>query len=97
MKKGIIVTLMALLAALAVTTVAAAAPTYMSIATGGTSGTYYVVGGAIASAITKGGKIQCTAETGNASVANLNLVATRRHRDRVRPERHRVLGLQTAS
>lgn len=76
MKKGIIVTFMALLAALAVTTVAAAAPTYMSVATGGTSGTYYVVGGAIASAITKGGKIQCTAETGNASVANLNLVAT---------------------
>ena len=72
MKKGIIVTFMALLAALAVT----AAPTYMSVATGGTSGTYYVVGGAIASAITKGGKIQCTAETGNASVANLNLVAT---------------------
>ena len=76
MKKGIIVTFMALLAAFAVTTVAAAAPTYMSVATGGTSGTYYVVGGAIASAITKGGKIQCTAETGNASVANLNLVAT---------------------
>ena len=76
MKKGIIVTFMALFAALAVTTVAAAAPTYMSVATGGTSGTYYVVGGAIASAITKGGKIQCTAETGNASVANLNLVAT---------------------
>ncbi len=76
MKKGIIVTFMALLAALAVTTVAAAAPTYMSVATGGTSGTYYVVGGAIASAITKGGKIQCTAETGNASVSNLNVVAT---------------------
>ena len=76
MKKGVIITFMALLAALAVTTVAAAAPTYMSVATGGTSGTYYVVGGAIASAITKGGKIQCTAETGNASVANLNLVAT---------------------
>ena len=56
MKKGIIVTFMALLAAFAVTTVAAAAPTYMSVATGGTSGTYYVVGGAIASAITKGRK-----------------------------------------
>ena len=44
MKKGIIVTLVALLAALSLTTVAMAAPTYMSIATGGTTGTYYAVG-----------------------------------------------------
>ena len=73
MKKGIIVTLVALLAALSLTTVAMAAPTYMSIATGGTTGTYYAVGGAV----TKGGKIQCTAETGNASVANVNLIATK--------------------
>ena len=77
MKKGIIVTLVALLAALSLTTVAMAAPTYMSIATGGTTGTYYAVGGALAAAVTKGGKIQCTAETGNASVANVNLIATK--------------------
>jgi TRAP transporter TAXI family solute receptor len=46
----------------------------MSIATGGVSGTYYPIGGAIAQAVSKGGAIQATAETGNASVANLNLI-----------------------
>ena len=46
----------------------------VSIATGGTSGTYYPIGGAIAQAVSKGGQIQATAETGNASVANLNLL-----------------------
>ncbi|NLD05687.1 MAG: TAXI family TRAP transporter solute-binding subunit [Synergistaceae bacterium] len=76
MKKVIIVTLVALLAALSFTAVASAA-TYMSVATGGTSGTYYAVGGALAAAVTKDGKIQCTAETGNASVANSNLIATK--------------------
>lgn len=55
----------------------ASAVSYMSIATGGTSGTYYPIGGAIASAVTKAGKIQCTAETGNASVANANLISTK--------------------
>lgn len=55
----------------------ASAVSYMSIATGGTSGTYYPIGGAIASAVTKAGKVQCTAETGNASVANANLVAAK--------------------
>ena len=77
MKKGIIATVVALLAALSLTAVASAAPVYMSVATGGTTGTYYAVGGALAAAVTKGGKIQCTAETGNASVANANLVATK--------------------
>lgn len=77
MRKGIIVTLVALLAALSMGAAALAAPTYMSIATGGTTGTYYAVGGALAAAVTKGGNIQCTAETGNASVANMNLVATK--------------------
>jgi TRAP transporter TAXI family solute receptor len=52
-----------------------AAKSYVSIATGGTSGTYYPIGGAIAAAVTKGSDIQATAETGNASVANINLVA----------------------
>lgn len=77
MKKGIIAAVVALLAALSLTTVAVAAPVYMSVATGGTTGTYYAVGGALAAAVTKGGKIQCTAETGNASVANANLIATK--------------------
>ncbi len=53
---------------------AAAAKDYVSIATGGTSGTYYPIGGAIAQAVSKAGTIQATAETGNASVANLNLI-----------------------
>lgn len=52
-----------------------AAQTFLSIATGGTSGTYYPIGGAIAQAVSKGSGIQATAETGNASVANINLLA----------------------
>ena len=52
----------------------AQAKDYVSIATGGTSGTYYPIGGAIAQAASKSGTIQATAETGNASVANLNLI-----------------------
>jgi len=76
MKKATILTLAALLFAFSFAGVASAA-TYISIATGGTSGTYYPIGGAIASAVTKAGKIQCTAETGNASVANTNLIASK--------------------
>ena len=56
---------------------AAQAKTFLSIATGGTSGTYYPIGGAIAQAASKGAPdLQVTAETGNASVANLNLIGT---------------------
>lgn len=76
MKKVIIVALVAVMAAFSFTSIASAA-TYMSIATGGTTGTYYAVGGALAAAVTKAGKIQCTAETGNASVANVNLIQTK--------------------
>jgi TRAP transporter TAXI family solute receptor len=47
----------------------------LSIATGGTTGTYYPIGGAIASAASKNPNIQATAETGNAAVANTNLVS----------------------
>lgn len=43
---------------------------FLSIATGGTSGTYYPIGGAIAKAVSESGALQVTAETGNASVAN---------------------------
>lgn len=63
------------LATFAFSGTAFAAKTFLSIATGGTSGTYYPIGGAIAAAVTKGSDIQATAETGNASVANANLVA----------------------
>ncbi|MDR1935384.1 MAG: TAXI family TRAP transporter solute-binding subunit [Candidatus Accumulibacter sp.] len=52
----------------------AQAKDYVSIATGGTSGTYYPIGGAIAQAVSKSDAVQATAETGNASVANLNLL-----------------------
>ena len=76
MKKVIIVALVAVMAAFSFTAMASAA-TYMSVATGGTSGTYYAVGGALAAAVTKDGKVQCTAETGNASVANANLISTK--------------------
>ncbi|MEG1642331.1 MAG: TAXI family TRAP transporter solute-binding subunit, partial [Synergistaceae bacterium] len=74
MKKGFIYAVVTLMAVLTISSVASAA-TYMSIATGGTAGTYYAVGGALAAAVTKDGKLRCTAETGNASVANINLVS----------------------
>ena len=51
------------------------AKSYMSIATGGTAGTYYAVGGGIAKVISKASDIQVTAETGNGSVANVNLLS----------------------
>jgi len=62
-------------AVIAFASVACAAKNYVSIATGGTSGTYFPIGGAIAQTVTKGSDIQATAETGNASVANINLVS----------------------
>ncbi len=46
----------------------------VSIATGGTSGTYYPIGGAIAKAVSTGTNIKASAESSNASVANVNLV-----------------------
>lgn len=52
----------------------AGAAAYVSIATGGTAGTYYPIGGAIAKAASNNPAIKATAETGNASVANINLL-----------------------
>ncbi|MDR3331514.1 MAG: TAXI family TRAP transporter solute-binding subunit [Synergistaceae bacterium] len=75
MAKRRILTVIALaVAAVVVCGTAFAADVFLSIATGGTSGTYYPIGGAIAQAVSKGSGIQATAETGNASIANLNLV-----------------------
>lgn len=74
-KKMMIVLFVAVMAAFSFCGTAFAAKTFLSIATGGTSGTYYPIGGAIAAAVSKGSDIQATAETGNASVANVNLVA----------------------
>jgi TRAP transporter TAXI family solute receptor len=63
------------LACLAVLGASSAFAASISIATGSTSGTYYPIGGAIAAAVSKNPDIKATAETGNAAVANTNLVA----------------------
>jgi len=56
---------------------AASAKTFISLATGGTGGTYYPIGGGMADLISRHlPDIQMTSETGNASVANLNLIGT---------------------
>ena len=73
--KQVITIVLAVTTILASASIAFAAKNYVSIATGGTSGTYFPIGGAIAQAVTKGSDIQATAETGNASVANINLIA----------------------
>ena len=55
----------------------ASAQTFLSLATGGTGGTYYPIGGGMADVISKAlPDVQVTAETGNASQANLNLIGT---------------------
>ena len=74
MKKLTTLAALAALGALVFAGAVQAAQERVSIATGGTAGTYYPIGGAIAQAVSKGGKVQATAETGNASVANLNLL-----------------------
>jgi len=67
---------LALLASIALAGTASA-KTFLSIATGGTTGTYYPIGGAIAQTVSKHAPdLQVTAETGNASAANLNLIGT---------------------
>jgi hypothetical protein len=54
---------------------AAAAKTFFAVATGGTGGTYYPLGGALAQALsTKIPDLIVTAQSGNASTANLNLI-----------------------
>jgi hypothetical protein len=55
----------------------ASSQTFLSLATGGTGGTYYPIGGGMADVISKAlSDVQVTAETGNASQANLNLIGT---------------------
>ena len=55
----------------------ASAQTFLSLATGGTGGTYYPIGGGMADVISKAlPDVQVTAEPGNASQANLNLIGT---------------------
>jgi TRAP transporter TAXI family solute receptor len=74
-RKQLFVIALALTALLASAGLALAAKSFVSIATGGTAGTYFPIGGAIAQAVSKAGALQATAETGNASVANINLIA----------------------
>jgi TRAP transporter TAXI family solute receptor len=74
-RKHLFVMALALTTLLASAGIALAAKSFVSIATGGTSGTYFPIGGAIAQAVSKTGALQATAETGNASVANINLIA----------------------
>jgi TRAP transporter TAXI family solute receptor len=74
-KKKLVVAVLLVCALTLVLSGAAFAAASVSIATGGTSGTYYPIGGAIAAAVSKGGAINATAETGNAAVANTNLIA----------------------
>lgn len=65
----------ALVLALSVSPVHAAG-TFLYIATGGTGGTYYPLGGAIADIISKNvSDLQVTSETGNASSANIKLIS----------------------
>lgn len=75
--KKFVLFLMATLMVVATFAGAATAKTFVSIATGGTGGTYYPVGGGIADVVSRHApELQVTAETGNASVANLNLIGT---------------------
>jgi uncharacterized protein len=54
---------------------AAQAQQFFRIGTGGTSGTYYPVGGMIANAVSQPGKIVVTAQASNGSMANVNGIA----------------------
>ena len=67
--------ILALAAALALAGTAAQAQQFFRIGTGGTAGTYYPVGGAIANAVSQPGKIVVTAQASNGSVANVNGIA----------------------
>lgn len=67
--------LIVMLAAMVVPTTTHAEMKFFAIATGGTAGTYYPLGGALAQALSsKIEDLEVTAQTGNASVANCNLI-----------------------
>ena len=74
LKQKVMAAALALSLVVAFGATAQAAKNFVSIATGGTAGTYYPLGGAIAKAVSEDPAIQATAETGNASVANVNLI-----------------------
>jgi TRAP transporter TAXI family solute receptor len=77
MKRGKLITILtlALVVPLLLTPACFAAKTFFAIATGGTGGTYYPLGGVLAQALTtKVADVIVTAQSGNASTANLNLI-----------------------
>lgn len=79
MKRRTLLTGAALLLTTAMTTSFAAERVFFGIATGGTGGTYYPLGGMLAQLISNqvdlgDKKLSATAETGNASVANAKLL-----------------------
>ncbi len=76
-KRLIILGVMALVLAFTLSTPAdAQKKRFFGIATGGVGGVYYPLGGALAQCLTnKIGDMVVTAQTGNASVANVNLIA----------------------
>lgn len=67
--------LLAVSLALAAAVGGAHAQQFFRIGTGGTAGTYYPVGGAIANAVSQPGKIVVTAQASNGSVANVTAIA----------------------
>ena len=74
---------------------------FFGIATGGTGGTYYPLGGMLAQLISNkvtigGKKLSATAETAGASVANAQLLGPQGHRERVRRRRHPRRRVQAA-
>lgn len=66
--------ILTLTAALALAAGAAQAQQFFRIGTGGTSGTYYPVGGMIANAVSQPGKIVVTAQASNGSLANVTAI-----------------------
>ena len=75
MKKGILYAMICAVVMLFQAPDAQASQARLSIATGGTAGVYFPIGGAMARAVSKAGNIQATAESSNASVANVNLLS----------------------
>lgn len=74
-KKLLITAVLAIVLSLGLGGPCFAAKTFFVIATGGTGGTYYPLGGVLAQALsTKVPDIIVTAQAGNASTANLNLI-----------------------
>ncbi len=75
MKKSIAVVLILTLALSLMFTGCGSSEQFVTITSGGTGGTYYPIGGAIAKAITDNAEnITVTGQAGNASVANCNLI-----------------------